>query len=184
VSAEDADTVAAVRAGDVAAFETLYRRYYAPMVAFATPFVRDPDVARELVSDVFLMLWERRTAWDVRTSVATYLYQSLRHRAANYRRDAAVDRRHITLASAEGMSIGSAAPAAAVDEALVQQERIDQLWRAVDALPEPRRTALRLRWRDQMSFDEIADVLGTSSAAVQMQISRALKMLRETLRDA
>jgi RNA polymerase sigma-70 factor (ECF subfamily) len=154
------------------------------MVAFAAPFVRDPDVARELVGDVFLALWERRAAWDVRTSVATYLYQSLRHRAANYRRDAAVDRRHTTLALAQGTSIGAAAPAPAADETLVQQERIDQLWRAVDALPEPRRTALRLRWRDQMSFAEIADVLGTSSAAVQMQISRAIKTLRETLREA
>ena len=75
-------------------------------------------------------------------------------------------------------------PAEPIDLTLEVEEQIAAVWRAVDSLPPVRRTVVILRWQRQMSFDQIAEVLGTSSAAVQMQLSRAMKLLRELLPDS
>lgn len=182
-SSEDAKLISQIKSGDKSSFEFIYRRYYAPMVAFATPFVHDVEIARDLVGDLFLTIWQKRQEWDVQTSIATYLYQALRHRASNVQRDAGVDARNVSRAAAAGISLGTAKPSVSADEDLLRRERVDRLWQAVSHLSEPRRTIVVLRWREQMSFDDIATVVGTSPAAVQMQLSRALKSLRDLLAE-
>jgi RNA polymerase sigma factor (sigma-70 family) len=164
-----------------AAFEALYRKYYAKMVSFGASYLRDNEAARELTGDVFLAIWERRREWHVQTSVATYLYQSLRHRAQNHIRNRSTESRNLghALQIEAVPGLGRISPRA--DVVVEEQERVRQLWAAVDQLSDVRRAVVRLRWNDQLSFDEIASILGTSSAAVQMQLSRALKQLRALL---
>jgi RNA polymerase sigma-70 factor (ECF subfamily) len=180
----DVALLAAVRAGDASAFETIFRRHYVSMVAFATPYVRDAEAAQELVSEIFLRLWLRRHTWTVHTSIATYLYQSLRHRAVNARRYHDVRARHMVQAAASGIQMGASTPLEKADDAMVRHERAKRVWAAVNALPEPKRTIVWLRWHDDMSFDAIAEVVGSTQAAVQMQMSRALRALRGVLSES
>lgn len=182
--ADDRALVTQMRGGDEQAFETLFHRYYSALVGFASGFLRSMDAAQEVVNDVFLGLWERREEVDIRGRVDQYLYSAVRNRARNWiRREHRMAHRHDE-ASLEEETPGMGEPLAPIDTTLEASEQMAIVWRAVDTLPEARRTVVILRWQRQMSFEEIAEVMGTTSAAVQMQLSRAMKLLRELLPDA
>jgi RNA polymerase sigma factor (sigma-70 family) len=79
---EEEAMIAAVRAGDREAFETLYRAYWPSLVKFARRIgglaIED---AKELVQDVFLDLWRWRERWSVRLGIDRYLYGAVTHKA-------------------------------------------------------------------------------------------------------
>ena len=59
-SVSDAALVRRIRAGDERALEVVFRAHYAGMAAFVQRYVNAPDVAEELVQDIFFKLWSRR----------------------------------------------------------------------------------------------------------------------------
>jgi RNA polymerase sigma-70 factor (ECF subfamily) len=179
-SAESA-LVSAVRAGDEAAFEQLFRRYYNPLCVFVTRYVGDPSLAEEMVDAVFARIWEQRTRWEVRTGLASYLYAAARYQVLDWRRHAAVEGRVRERAIAEGTSPGQGrspdqhqACEAAELEAAIRE--------AIEHLPERCRLIFTLRWQHHLSYAEIATTLGIATKTVETQINRALKALRERLR--
>src|ERR1041384_1954085 len=73
-SESNSSLVSRIRAGDDAAFEELFRGYYANLVRFALQYLQgDLDAAEDVVHDVLCRVWEHRARWTVRGSVATYL---------------------------------------------------------------------------------------------------------------
>jgi RNA polymerase sigma factor (sigma-70 family) len=78
---------------------------------------------------------------------------------------------------------GLGTPTIDILEHLYAEDVARMLERAVATLPERSRTAITLRWQQQMSYDQIASILGTTTAAVQMQVSRGIKILRELLKS-
>ena len=70
--------------GDLKAFEMLYNKQYKSLCHFAQRFVFDLDTAREIVQDVFVRIWERRTSLPVKISLETYLYTSVRNKCLDY----------------------------------------------------------------------------------------------------
>jgi RNA polymerase sigma-70 factor (family 1) len=175
--ATEATFLARIRAGDASAVEALYSRYYETLHLYAHQHTGDPDAADEIIHDVFLSLWRRRETLAITTTVAIYLFAAVRHRCVTYRQTRMRDADATARAAREGA--GSASPR--VDDDIARDDLIGRLWRAVETLPPNRREALTLRWREQMSFEEIATVMGTTVAAVKMQVSRALATLREEL---
>jgi RNA polymerase sigma-70 factor (ECF subfamily) len=179
----DAAIVARVRAGDLDTFEAIFRAHYEELVRFAHATVRSVDVAQDLVSEMFTTLYERRETWEIRTSIRAYLVAATRYRVINYVRD--MRRRGDRYAALQVAGEEDETPASlqAPDVGLIEAEELGAHVAAVErALAEltPRsRMVVALRWRQGLSFDEIAEVMETTSAAVQMQLSRALKVLRE-----
>jgi RNA polymerase sigma-70 factor (ECF subfamily) len=74
-------------------------------------------------------------------------------------------------------------PTASPDAAVADQDTRTILWRAIAELPERQREVLTLRWQHELAWDDIAHALGATSAAVQMQHSRAIRALRAKLTD-
>lgn len=179
----DDDVVARIRGGDVTAFEALFRAYHPALVDFALGFVHDRDVAEELVAELFCTLWEHRTAWTVQASVDAYLFGAIRNRAQNALRGQTNALRRGERMAGEPEIPGMAAAPEPADEALERRETASRLWTAIDQLPEPRRSVVILRWREQLSFAEIGSALGISGPAAQMHLQRALPMLRTLLDD-
>lgn len=175
------DVVAGVRAGDAAAFESLFRAHYAALCGFAERYTRSATLAEELVQDLFADLWARRGEWTPRTSVRGYLFAAVRNRALNLRRRDALERDWADEeAVAESPTLHRASETA--DVALEAAELHARLDAALESLPERCRLVMRLRWREQLSYAEIADVMGISTKGVENQLSRGLKALRELLR--
>jgi RNA polymerase sigma-70 factor (ECF subfamily) len=174
-----------MRLGDVAAFERCFREYYDGLCAFATRFVNDRAIAEELVQDLFTHLWTSRARLEIRGSLRGYLYAAVRNRALNQRRRDAVEEDWVASAGAADVleigSSGTPSPTPDVHSQMEATETTAQVNRAFNSLPERCRMVMHLRWRDQMSYAEIAGILGISVKGVENQLARGLKALRERL---
>lgn len=178
----DAEIVARIRAGDVEMFRTLFRGYHKPLVRVANFYLHSIPTAEEAAADTLSHLWELRALWTIRHSVESYLFGALRHRVQNLVRGVRREQQwHEVFQHGELPALGTAAEPP--DTAVEQTDLRDRLWRAVAVLPERTRLILALRWQQEMTFDEIAEVLGLAPAAVRQAHSRALRHLRDTLPD-
>jgi len=179
----DQSLLARLRAHDTAAFEDVFRAYYAELVRFANQYVEGRDDAEELVAAMFAYLYDTLGRWEVRTTIRAYLFGSVRYRVFNHLRTTRRERRRHDLLFVDEQESVIPSPSVNPEELMMaeedQRQRLHAVARAIAHLPPRARLVLSLRWTNQMSFDEIADVLDISPAAVQMQLSRAMRALRE-----
>jgi RNA polymerase sigma-70 factor (ECF subfamily) len=175
---DDHHIVARIRSGDDVAFEQLFRQFYAPLVRFAANYVGSRAVAEEVVAELFSRLWVGRAEWQPTVSIAAALYGAARRRAIDtFRSRHAAERREVARAPDELWGMG-AAPADTAWLAESEDERA-KIWGVIALMPASQRTVLALRWRDGLSWDEMAAALGTTVVAVKRQHGRALATLRE-----
>src|SRR5438876_5369708 len=122
-----------IRAGDVDAFEALYRTYWQRLYAFAFRYVRSKEDAEEVVQDVFFRIWRGRADWVPAGAVRNYVYCAVRNAARDRLERAAVARRW-------GGPVGQVATAAAIQSERAAGELVAAVQRA-RAAPPPNRTA-------------------------------------------
>jgi RNA polymerase sigma-70 factor, ECF subfamily len=171
----------AVRAGDEASFEALFRLYSKRLFLFAERMVRSREVAEDLVADVFVRIWERRAEWELRGSMKSYLYTATRNRALTHLEQQRVwDRAHRD-ARAEGRPPGLGRPPPAADVALHDRELGEAIAAAIERLPERTREAFVLHRQHGLSYAEVAQTMGIAPRTVEVLIRRALKALRAHL---
>jgi len=170
-----------VRLGDESAFESLFEAYYPPLCDFVHSYLRSAESAEEVVQTVFLRIWEQRATWEPTTGVRAYLFAACRNQALGILKHERVVVRTATRATREELALGMGRGAPAPDAELHAAELAKALRAAVHALPERRRMVVVLRWQHQMSYAEIASVLGISVKTVEVQMGRALASLRKQL---
>lgn len=176
----DAELVAAIRGGDVRAFERLFREHYQPLCRFAARLVADAAQAEDLVQTVFTTLWANRAGWAVERSERAYLFAAVRNAAFNHRRHRSL---RLDWERTEAQAALTDRPSAPDPDAiLTRKEMADELARALAALPARCRMVMELRWRDQLSYAEIAEVMGISVKGVENQLARGLERVRAALR--
>ncbi len=177
----DTELIAGLRAGDVRAYEAVFRGYHARLCAFAFGYLGRREDADELVQDLFLALWQKREQLVIRSSLRAYLFSAIRNRVLNRSARARLEQRWLQEAgSADPDPVDPALPA---DEALQAAELVTRVQVAIETLPSGCRRVLELRWLEQLSYAEIAEVLGISSKGVENQLARARKTLRTRLAD-
>jgi RNA polymerase sigma-70 factor (ECF subfamily) len=174
------DLARRIRAGDVRAFEELFRSHYASLCRFAYRYLREAWLSEELVQDLFADLWADHARLELRGSVRAYLFTAVRNRALNHRKHQLVERDWEKHEASPEVRELHPAPRGA-DHALDVAERDAHLHAAIESLPERCRLVMQLRWRDQLSYAEIATVMGISIKGVENQLSRGLLALRQRL---
>ena len=169
-----------IRGGDVGAFEALFRAMHPRLVGFTANYVGDAARAEEIVQDLFLDLWTDRASWTLTGSVRAYLYAAVRNRALNLRRRDAVERDWVDDEALDGVRALHQRPTDPQEE-LESADASERLDSAISALPERCRMVMQMRWRDEFTYAEIADVMGISLKGVENQLGRGLKVLRKAL---
>jgi RNA polymerase sigma-70 factor (ECF subfamily) len=166
-----------LREGDPEAFAMLIARYTNQLARFAFYIVGSRDGADDIVQQVWTHLWEQRAMLDPER-FKPYLFRAVRNRALDEQSATYVRERYRTNVLAEATA-GTLANAVPSPEETVLTKAVVQA--AIEQLPERRRLAIRLRFEEEMSHAEIADVLGVSSVAAQRLVSRAMADLREII---
>jgi RNA polymerase sigma-70 factor (ECF subfamily) len=161
--------------GDERAFDEIFRAWYTPLVRAADVMLRERAVAEEVVQEVMLELWRRRDRLDPGGSAQAYLFQATRNRALNHLRHRQVQRRSATHLA------GDEARDASAPSRLVAQEIDAALRGALDELTPRCREVFELSRVHGLKYGEIADTLGVSVKAVEAQMGKALRTLRERL---
>jgi RNA polymerase sigma-70 factor, ECF subfamily len=175
--ADDRDQrlLADLRRGEAAAFDAMFREYYAALVQSANTIVRDPGTAEEIVQEVMFRVWQGRQTLPVEESLRGYLYRATRNRALNHvRHERLRARKAPLLADPE-----EAAPSAPGQ--LAEAELEAALRSALDALPPRCREVFELSRLHHLRYAEIASTLGISVKTVEAQMGKALRLLRERL---
>jgi len=176
---EEAELIRGVRRGDAQSFETLFRAYHARLCGFAYGYLHDRAAAEETVQDLFLAIWQKREQLEVRTTMSAYLFGALRNRVLNKSARARLEQRW--LEHSPTAEIDSVTPAA--DDLAQASETADRVRAAIALLPPACQTVLMLRWREDLSYAEIAEALGVSVKTVENNLGRARQLLRQRLPD-
>ncbi len=180
MSPSDTDLILRIQSGDAEALEAMFRLHVAAMMRFAYSFVGDTDAAEDIVQEVVGKVWVNRREWHPKGDVLSYLLAAVRNRALNevatHKRRTETTRYYLKPSDSPAMGhIGS------TDDDTEANERQMQLYGVIHTLPEYQRTALLLRWRHGLEWDEIGKIMHASSAAARKNYSRALQSLRERL---
>ena len=167
-----------LQAGDITAFEMIFKTYYQPLCNYAYSFVHDRDEAEEIVQATFLSVWEKRDNLTIHTGVKPYLYAMVRNAALNVLKHEKIKQQHATveLAVAE-RSVES------VTRTVMASELEDRIYKALNKLPEQCRLVFKLSRFEELKYAEIAEQLNISIKTVENQMGKALKIMREQLKD-
>lgn len=178
---EDERLVALIRAGDHAAFETVFRLHAAPLCTFATQLLHARERAADLVHDVFLSVWRNREQLQIRESLQAYLYRAVRNRALDLiARERVSDRWQAEHVDGQGITAEPFATPS-IDREIDAKSLTSLLEESLQLLPARRRQIFLLRWKEELSYAEIAQLLDISPRTVEVQMRRALQLLRAHL---
>ncbi len=168
--------LSAIQRGDQKAFDALFLRYYPALCAYGHRFV-DLEDAEEIVQDSLLWIWENRENLFIETSLSSYLFKMIYRKALN-------KLAHIDATQRADTRFYEEMQEMLQDTDLYQVEELTQRIKdAIATLPESYREAFVMhRFRD-MSYKEIAEILGVSPKTVDYRIQQALKQLRVDLKD-
>lgn len=176
----DASLTERIRTGDEAAFELIFRRWYAELVHFSLAYTgRNQQVGEDIVHDVLYRVWEQRTRWNPTGTIASYLFRATRNRCIDYARHAAVEQKWRRETAESGAPFFS--NVAQANEEVELSDLQAAIVRGVARLPQRCQQAFLLHRDHGLTYDEIASVMQTSPKTVKAQIGRALQSLRHYL---
>lgn len=184
LSQSDKQLLDAIHSSDYKAFEMLFGKYYSDLCKFANSIVHSSEMAEDIVSDLFVKIWEQPLALSVSLSLKGYLYRSVHNNCINYLARSrkqfqelnaeTIDKLYELLPSLSGDDASTALMAADLDE------RIEN---AIEKLPTECGKIFIMSRKDELSIHEIAQQLKISENTVKVQIGRALSKLREALKE-
>jgi RNA polymerase sigma-70 factor, ECF subfamily len=160
--------------GDAVSFTELYERYLPAVYRYIGAHVRAREEAEDLTSEAFRQMWTSRRGYGRLGTFRAWLFSIVRHTVADhYRRQ----RPTAQLAPAVAEHVVDEAPTP--EDHVVQDERELHARQLVGELSLEQQEILRLRFAAELSYAEIAEVIGKREDAVKKIAYRALQVLRE-----
>lgn len=184
---DDAALMLLVRQGDVAAFTQLVERWKQPVTGFVFRLLPDADEAEDIAQGVFIQLWKTASRYERQARFSTFLFTIARNLCLN-------EIRRRTRHPAESLDgklepEGDACPGqfpdagqVPADEETQRRELVTKVDEALADLPEKQRVALALCREGDLSYEEIAVVLGTTVPATKSVIHRGREILKWRLK--
>lgn len=164
---------------DEKTFEQIFRTHFSSLCHFARKYIRDTDVCKEIVHNVFVNIWEKRTSIDLQKNIKSYLFSAVYSRCMNYIRD----QKKFDGNAQEHIEVMEKADDQDIEQKMAETELEGRINLAIQSLPEKCREVFQLNRIEGLKYKEIAEKLGISIKTVENQVSKALKVLRENLAD-
>lgn len=164
--------------GDQTAFELLFRFYYPGLVTFVSQIISDRDEAEEIVQDFFVNVWTVRKNIQKSSSLKSYFFVSVKNRAFNYLKKEQIKEKTLNQLKEIVEKDMLFQP-----DLFVESELQQQIAKAMEKLPTRTREIFMMSRFKNISNDEIATQLELSKRTVETQISNALKILRNELKE-
>ncbi len=175
--------------GDRSAFATLVRRQKTPLYNFIVRQIRTPQVAEDLVQDVFVRVVQNAADFKHEARFSTWAYAIARNLCIDHLRKMSL-RKHPSLdqpsrVDEEGPTLGERTadvhPGAQVERTAIGGEMQVQITRAVEELPAEQREVFLLRELGNVPFKDIAEMTGVSENTVKSRMRYALERLQGAL---
>lgn len=174
----DEELVQNIKAGNKEALTVLYDRFCRQLLAFSYNLFKDRELCEEIVQDVFIDFWNRRSELQIKVSLQSYLYASVRYKIfAEFRKDKAI---RVELYD----DINSRMQYATPETRMIHEELEQQVKLIIESLPDKCKLVYTMSRNEDLSHKEIAELLGISTRTVETHITNALKVLRDSLGHA
>jgi len=183
----DAALMLRVKRGDRAAFTALVEKYKQPVVNFVCRSLRDEAESEDLAQNVFLQVYKSRARYERTAKFSTWLFTIARNLCLNEIRRRS---RHPAESLEETHADNEDQPQRQYEdkkvflpvENVLHGELARKIEEALTDLPENQRTAILLCRQDELSYEEIAKILGCSLSATKSLIHRGRETLKEKLK--
>jgi len=162
---------------DEKAFELLFKSQYETLCRRAYTLLNDMDEAEETVQQVFIGVWEKRKEMQVTESINAYLSRAVHNAALNRIKHLKV---RMQYSKEQQLRFEANPPITEISHADELKTKISA---AIEGLPEQCRLIFKLSRFEEMKYAEIAEQLGISIKTVENQMGKALRVLREKLKD-
>ena len=164
------------KAGEAAAFDTIYDMHSQKLYRFALGLLKDHDNACEIVQEVFVTLWEKRNQVDITFDFENYIF-TIAHNAIRkfFRKKSMENKFRDILLNTSTETIENA------DTSIIYNELFELANRTIEKLPPKRKTVYKLSRLEGLTIKEIANRLDISTRTAENQLARALKYLKEEL---
>ncbi len=164
---------------DHESFDELFRHFFPGMLSYGKLLVRDEDIVKDLIQDIFLKLWINRRTLTTIGNLPGYLYVSLKHNSANYlkmqRRSAPADSESMS----ELFSLTPTNPEAQV----IEKEELRKIEDTINSLPKKCRMIFRLIKEDGLKYKEVAGLLELSVKTVEAHMTFAYSRIMECFEE-
>jgi RNA polymerase sigma-70 factor (ECF subfamily) len=178
VDLSEKQVIETIQSGNESAFEMIFRSYYQPLCRYAYSFLDDKEDAEEVVQSAFITIWERRKSLDIQTSLKSYLYRMVRNSCLNVIKHEKIKQQHV----AHELAVTEASHESVYQKVYATELEI-KITEAMKALPEQCRLVFQLSRFEELKYQEIADQLQISVKTVENHMGKALKIMRERLKE-
>ncbi len=159
-------------------FADFFNHYYPRLLGFSASIVRSEILAEEVVSDVFVKVWNNRLRILEVDNLDFYLFTSVRNQSLSYLKKRRIE--YTDIGNINDMSfINKIHP----ESELLDQELLDKVNKAIDKLPPKCQMIFKLSRDEGFKYQEVAELLELSKSTVKNQMTLALKKIKEELSD-
>lgn len=165
--------------GDQHAFADLFNQYYANLYRFVRYFVSETD-AEDVVSEVFVSLWNNRKKLVLVKNFNSYIYTMARNEAYAHLRL----QNKIQNVSLDDMPVSLSVCEESAEGRIIEKEMIDVYNKAVAQLPERCKLVFLMVREEKLKYKEVAEVLQITIGTIEQQMNQAVKRITETIEQA
>jgi RNA polymerase sigma-70 factor (ECF subfamily) len=182
------DLMGSVRIGNKYAFEVLIHRHQRSVLNFIFRFLGNRTDAEDLTQEVFFRVWKAAGTYKPDAKFTTWLYRIATNLCINRQHAIRIRRLFVQSRiqeqiqdSKDSSIIGESAEILSPEDRIIDSEQSTRLLNAINELPTSQRVAIVLRIYDEMSYQEIAQIMGRSVSSVDSLLIRAKKNLHRKL---
>jgi RNA polymerase sigma-70 factor (ECF subfamily) len=146
------------------------------MFVYATRFIDDPEIVKDILQELFLDFWNRKEKLHIELSLSAFLFKMLHNRCIDYLRTQASKERSETQYHALGLEEDPFS-------AIFMNEIHEIVEKTMDKLPPQTRQIFRMSRNKGMTNNEIAEKMSLSVRTVEKHIYQTLKTLKKQLAD-
>ena len=175
-----------LKEGDKAAFKHFYESFFLRLERFACQYVIDRHVANDLVQNVFVILWEKRESLREDASLANFLFTLTRNQCLNYLNHVKIEKRYLQETQEKNereFRLNKCALEFFDYDSLQEKELRNMIQKAIEELPEVNRGVFLMNRKEGFTYNEIASKLNISAKTVEKRMSKALALLRISLKE-
>ena len=158
---------------DTQAYKQLFLLFYPSLVNFAASIIKSKEAAEEIVSDVFIKIWEKRQHLEKIENLSFYLFTAVKNRCVNQFNEF----RNRTEININDVTVEFKSLYHDPEQKMISAEAIRQIQEAIHELPPRCRLIFKLVKEEGLKYKEVAELLELSVKTVENQMSLAFKKI-------
>ena len=175
-----------IQSANQKSFGYLIQLYFNPITLYAKSIVLDSELAKEIVQDVFMKIWDNRVSLDIKTSFKAYLYQMTHNMCIDHLRSRA-NKRNLSIVSYDDfkmrLEVFELEDGNSLFDKLFSEQMEEAIHHAIEELPEQCREVFMLSRYEMLTYPQISRRLNISLSTTKTQMVRAMQKLKDALKD-